>query len=402
MTTTAGSRLTNWVLALAIVGLLAGDAAVVVARRDDPKPAAGGSTGPPTETVPSAERRALEAALPELIGFVEETRGLRFKARPEVELLSSTDFDARLRGDFEAGEEEGAFDGDTALGVLRALALVDGDVDIETVFEDQLPHILGFYDTEAKVLYARGISPTPFLKQVLVHELAHALDDQHFGLFRPDLDDEASPAFDALTEGSATWVEMQWYDSRPPAEQEAIDAEEGGLFEDVPHDVEDQPDLSVFEEFGAFPYAVGPFFVMALVEAGGTARLDEAFRASPTNTEHIIHPDRFLAGEREAAVAPPRADGPVVQEGRLGELGLIQILDTAMTRGLALQAANGWGNDGYVAWTRGAQTCVRANIVMDSSRDTTELVNALRTWARAVGGGATVSGTRPVTVTRCG
>ena len=398
--TTAGSRLPKLVLALAIVGLLAGDAVVVVARRDDPKPAAGTSTDRPTETVPSAERRALEAALPELIAFVEQTRGLRFKQKPEVKLLSSADFDAELRGDFEAEEEEGTFDGEAAIGVLRALGLIDGDVDLETVFEDQLPHILGFYDTETKILYARGISPTPFLKQVLVHELTHALDDQHFDLFRPDLDDEASPAFDALTEGSATWVEGQWYDSRPAAEQEQIDAEEGGLFDDVPENVEDQPDLSVFEEFAAFPYAVGPFFVMALVEAGGTARLDEAFRSSPTNTEHILHPDRFLAGEGEPAVARARADGPVVQEGRLGELGLIQILDTAMTRGFALQAANGWGNDSYVAWTSGAQTCVRANIVMDSTRDTTELVNALRTWARTVGG-ATVTGTRPVSVTRC-
>lgn len=396
--TTAGSRLTKLLLALAVLGLLVGDGAVVLARRGDTRPA---NSDPPTAAadVPSAERRALEAALPELIAFVEETRELRFKERPKVELLSSDDFDDLLRGDLdEDGEREDGFDDESFVGVLRALGLIDGDVDLEAVFEEQLPHILGFYDTETKVLYARGVSPTPYVKQVLVHELTHALDDQHFDLFRPDLDDEASPAFDALVEGSAGYVEARWYDSRPAEQQAAIDEEEAGEFEDAPPNEEGA--FGVFEEFAAFPYIVGPRFVAALVEQGGMARLNQAFVTSPTNTEQVIHPERFLAGEGERAVTPPRADGPVVQEGRLGELGLIQMLDTAMSRNQALQAAAGWGNDGYVAWTDGARTCVRATIVMDTTRDTTELVNALRVWARAHGG-ATVQGTSPVTINRC-
>lgn len=396
---TAGSRLTKLVLALAIVGLLVGDGAMIVARRGDSAPDRTDAAA--AEEVPSARRRALEAALPGLIAFVEQTRELRFKERPKVELLTSADFDGLLRGDLEEEEHSGEdFDDGASLGVLRALGLIDGDVALDAVLEDRLPDILGFYDTEAKVLYARGVSPTPYVKQVLVHELTHALDDQHFDLFRPDLDDEASPAFDALVEGSATYVEGRWYESRPAEEQEAIDEEEAGGSENIPADVEDQPELDVFQEFTAFPHVVGPMFVRAMVEQGGMARLNQAFTTAPTNTEQVIHPERFLAGEEERPVTRPRADGPVVQEGRLGELGLIQILDTAMSRSLALQAAAGWGNDGYVAWSNGAQTCVRATIVMDTTRDTTEVVNALRVWARTHGA-ATVQGTTAVTISRC-
>lgn len=397
--TTAASRLTKLVLAVAILGLLAGNAAIVVDRRDSGKEDAAGPER--TEEVPSRERRELEAALPGLIAFVEQSRGLRFKQPPEVELLSSADFEAMLRGDIEEAEEEGEIlDDDAGIGLLRALGLVEGDVDLDAVLEDQLGSIVGFYDTETRILYARGVSPSPYVKKTLVHELTHALEDQHFGLLREGLDDEATPAFDALVEGSATIVEQRWYDSLSAEDQAAIDEEEGAAFEDVPADVSDQVEPDVFQLLMSFPYAIGPLFVAAVLEAGGNARLDAAFAAPPPNTEQVLHPEKFLAGERERAVAPPTADGPVIQEGRLGEVGILLMLDTAMARGLALQAAAGWGNDGYVAWTKGEQTCVRANIVMDTSRDTTELVNALRVWARTHGGAA-VNGTSPVTVTRC-
>jgi hypothetical protein len=47
------------------------------------------------------------------------------------------------------------------------------------------------------------------------------------------------------------------------------------------------------------------------------------------------------------------------------------------------------------------QTCVRFNLVMDTTRDTTEVVNALRAWA-AARRGATVTGTSPIVVRNCG
>ena len=100
-------------------------------------------------------------------------------------------------------------------------------------------------------------------------------------------------------------------------------------------------------------------------------------------------------------MADPQPDGEEFERGSLGELGLILVLDGPVEHDTALRAATGWGGDRYVSWVAGARTCVRWHIVMDTTRDTTEVINALRTWA-AGSPGATVRGTSPVVVTSCG
>jgi len=176
-------------------------------------------------------------------------------------------------------------------------------------------------------------------------------------------------------------------------EQAAIDAEDSAGPEPS-----GEPD--VFTQFFAFPYQVGPRLVQALLDAGGQARLDEAFRRPPVSTEQAIHPDRFLRGDAIKDVALPAADGAVIDEGTLGEMGLVMLVDSATSRSVALKAGEGWGGDHYVAWASGAKTCVRFNVVMDTAQDTTELLSGLRNWA-ANNPGATVRGTGPVAVTNC-
>ncbi len=379
---TAGARLGTIMLTVAIGGVLITDAAVVGVRQR-------GGSNQKTVSVkaPAKAGTALEEALPELVAFVEQSRGLKFTKPPKVELLTDDKFEARLReGEESDPAAEAAF-----LGVFRALGLVTGEVDLGAVSDNAASDIVGFYDPGAKVLYARGTAPTPYVKSVLVHELTHALDDQHFGLDRPNLDDEASPAFDALVEGSAMTVEKRWHDSRPPDEQEAIDAEEGS-------GPDTEPD--VFMQLLAFPYQVGPRLVQALLAAGGQARLDEAFRTPPVSTEQAIHADRFLSGDAVKPLPLPAADGPVVDEGTLGEMGLVLLLDSALDRSVALKAAAGWGGDHYVAWTSGTKTCVRFSVVMDTAQDLSELASALRSWS-ASHAGSTVRGTTPVVVTNC-
>lgn len=379
--TTAGPRLGRLLLTVAIGAVLIADAAVAGVRLSD-----GGRKESFSGKGKPAGKSALEQALPELVAFVEQTRGLKFVRAPKVELLADDQFEPRLKeGATPAPQGDAAF-----VGLFRALGLVTGEVDLGAVANAAASYIVGFYDTHTKVLYARGGEPTPYVKSVLVHELTHALDDQHFNLDRPDLDDEAAPAFDALVEGSAMVVEGRWYDSRPAEEQGAIDAAKGG----PPGD----PD--VFTQLFGFPYEVGPRLVRALLDAGGQARLDEAFRSPPASTEQAIHPERFLSPDPIKPVVSPVADGEVVDEGTLGELGLVLLLDSATSRSTALKAAAGWGGDHYVAWTSKDQTCVRFTVVMDTAQDSAELVSALRTWA-ASHPGATVQGTGPVTATNC-
>lgn len=380
-------------LALVIVATLVADAGVVVARGGE----AATTASPPLSTLAPNK---LQATLPELEAFVEQTRGLQFKRPPKVTLLADDQFEKLLQG----GPDDGATSEDqhTTLGVLRALGLIDGDVSLDAVAQQQVSDVVGFYDDQTKELYVRGADATAYAKETLVHELTHALDDQHFGLYHPELDDpdksDAQSAYQALVEGDAMYVENAWHDSRAPEEQDAIDAADGAASAGT--DTGSEPD--VFTKVFAFPYVVGPRFVSALRDAGGQTRLDDAFVHPPTTTEQVMAPDRFLAGEGARQVPAPRADGKVIDEGSLGQLGLILVTDAAVTSNdVAARAAAGWGGDSYRAWTDGDRTCIRVNIQMDTPADTTSLVKVLKAWA-AQHPGATVSGTDPIEIANCG
>ena len=65
----------------------------------------------------------------------------------------------------------------------------------------------------------------------------------------------------------------------------------------------------------------------------------------------------------------------------------------------AVRAAKGWGGDRYVAWRDGDRSCVRMDFVMDSPKETDELVKSLREWAAARKGSATAAGP---SLTTCG
>ena len=376
-------------MVVAVVLVLAGDVAVLVSRQGD-----GG------ERRPSGVAGELDLLLPELMAFVEAARGLPFRVEPDVELLADDEFETFLLEDEEADEESLA-DADAYLGLLRALGLIEGDVDLDQVGEEQAGDIVGFYDARVNRLYVRGTRLSPYVKEVLVHELVHALDDQHFDLDRDDLNDDDAAAFAALVEGSALWVEQQWFDSRPRWEQQEIEEAEGlggpiGSLED-----EVLPDFDVFDQLLSFPYDVGPHFVTEVLRSGQLPLLNQAFEDPPVTSEQVLHPERFLAGEAARPVANPAPDGPSVERGTLGELGLILVLAGALEHREVRRAAAGWGGDRYVVWEDGPQTCLRWNLVMDTAGDANEVVTALRKWV-AVKRGASVAGSDPVVVTSCG
>lgn len=339
------------------------------------------------------EESAIEEAVPELMAFVEETRGLRFVRTVPVSLVDDDEFERELPGGRQGlGSERGA---SQFVAFLRALGL-DDDVDPGTVGEAARQGVAGFYDARRDRLYLRGVDPSPFVRLVLVHELTHALDDQHFDLERRNVKDtaELNTAFGALAEGSATAVERKYFETRSPAEPATIRAEGGGGG--------DQGDglPSAVKALFSFPYQAGAAFVTAIERDGGTAALDRAYKAPPTTTEHILHPDRYLRREAAKQVDAPVADGQRVDGGVLGELWVNLVMRSVLPRQEGASAAEGWGGDRYVAWADGSRLCIRWQIVMDTPADTAQLLAGLQKWA-ARNPGATVAGRGPVVITNC-
>jgi hypothetical protein len=426
--TTAGgiSRARLLALVVAVVLVLAGNAAALVlvdrggeqaggapfdadgtsepvAPGPDPSTPAEDSTTttelPSTTTTPTtAPRTALERRVAELSVFVADQRELAFLRPVDVELLTDEAFVDRLLQDVEENRE----DTDQIEKVLRALQLIEPGVDLfEAFISFYGDAVLGFYDPETDELVLRGAELNPYVETTLVHELSHALDDQHFELYRPEVfeaDDESALAFSSLIEGVALSVEFGYRQTLSAEDQEAS-ARAAGEFSQR---AGSSPIPPVVTSLAQFPYLAGPFFVGALLEEGREARIDEAYRDPPTTSEEIQDPAVYLRGEDPIDVAPPPAGGEIINEGTYGQWALILTLQELLDPDTAALAADGWGGDSYVAWDEANRTCVRMAFAMDTPTDLDELDAAWRQWAEVHGDATVVTTADLVTVTACG
>jgi hypothetical protein len=399
-------------LTIATVVLLAGGLlAAAFVRAPSPSPEGPGGDGAlagrtvevAPDTVPGPGATDLERALPELLRFVQDARGLPFRRPVEVTLLDDDAFRKRLLGEEMKQSKEDAEKLLTTQRVLQGLGLLDKDVDLSKAVRSLYgAAVAGFYDTETDDLVVRGEHLSPSIRTTLVHELTHALQDQHFDIDRKDFDDrddEAADGLQGIVEGDAVRIERLYQDTLSDAERKQAEQEElvagAGIDPDLP---------PVLLQLVAFPYLVGPEFTTDVVRRAGQARLDQAFADPPTTTEALLHPDRFVSG---AGVAPLPVDDPhpagkakAIDQGVLGELGLLLVLNASGVSGRA--AADGWGGDRYVAWRDGDDTCVRVTVAMDSPADTTELRAALGRLQRSRDGVAvTGPAAGPVTFTSC-
>ena len=329
---------------------------------------------------PPPDPSAINAVVPELRAFVERERGLTFTEDVEVELLDDEEFRERLHGADDDSEADEGIAGDEA--TMKALGLIDADVDLAEELEKLTgAAVVGYYDTESNELVVRGGALTPAVKVTLVHELVHALQDQRLDIDRfdepefADREDEAPLGALALIEGDADHVESAYYDTLSASEQDEVDEEQSSFADDL-------DDISpVLPVLLSFPYQVGPELVERLLDAGGQARLDAAYKAPPLTSEQLLDPEKYLRGEDPLTVPDPDADGEVIDEGTFGQLGLTLLLLRGDAHTQALSAADGWGGDSYVTWRDGDESCTRLAVRGDTPSDSTEIREALESWA---------------------
>ena len=345
------------------------------------------------DTVPAAGASELERVLPDLLRFTSAARGLPFVRPVRVTLLGDDEFRERLKADAEEDAEEDEEELRATQRVLEGLGLLEKGIDLDEALESLYGDaVAGFYDTEKDDLVVRGKEVNEYLRVTLVHELTHALQDQHFDIDRDDLDDrddEATTGLQGLVEGDAVRVERLYLESLPLAEQKEAERQEvsagAGVGQGIPE---------VLLQLVVFPYLVGPEFATAVFEHGGQERLDAAYGSPPTTTEQLLHPEAFLAAEPIVEVRTPKADGEEIDQGVLGELGLLLLLGDG-------PAARGWDGDRYIAWEDGDDTCVRVTVATDSPQDDAELRRALDRLAESRDG-VKVTGKGPITFTSCG
>src|SRR5262249_49794592 len=97
---------------------------------------------------------------------------------------------------------------------LKKLGLAPADFDLRKMTVDLLTEqAAAFYDYRRKKLFILDTNATLMQRPILVHELAHALADQHFNLERYLLkgkSDDSGLARMAVMEGQATWLMSEY------------------------------------------------------------------------------------------------------------------------------------------------------------------------------------------------
>jgi hypothetical protein len=326
-----------------------------------------------------------------LILDAEESRGLPFLAVPTITLLDQAAFTERVSTDLRANLAEEDLTTDEAL--LKLLGMLEPDDDLESMFvELYTEQFAGFYDLESKELVvpvaADGI--TPLQSTAIVHELVHALTDQHF-----DVNEELERRIDegndddafvmlALIEGDATYQQLLFLESMSP--EDAADAAIEVLsFDSVVLDAMPQ----WMQRNLGFPYEKGLTFVGQIMATAGLKGVDDAYKAPPISTEQILDPNKYLRSEQPETVPPLTVDLPgwvMAEESMFGEWWIQLILTEAVPPGAVTQAAAGWGNDTYRFFTRGSDSAIAWSYQGETETDAEDLTDAMIAHVKSVMG----------------
>jgi hypothetical protein len=235
---------------------------------------------------------------------------------------------------------------------LKMLGLVPKDFDLRrNTLELLTEQAAAFYDYNQKRLFVlKGAGEGEEERVALIHEMAHALADQHFHLAKfihegMKSDDDAT-ARQAVMEGQATWLMMAYLarEAHSAAEVPAAMIEmmkksvESSAVQQYP--VFSQAPLYIRESL-VFPYAEGLAFQDAVFRKLGKDAFAEVFVRPPASSGQILHPKRYLEHAGLAIPKPPAAPGArefrKLADGTLGEFDLRVLLEqyTSADEGVA-------------------------------------------------------------------
>jgi hypothetical protein len=339
---------------------------------------------------------AWDPRVTDLVKFVEQERGLTYKHPVYVDFLTDAEFRKQVTSSDSDLSTSDRKQLEASTGMLRALGLIDGDVNLLNAMNTlQGEGVLAFYDPATQRVHVRGTDLTVNVRGTLVHELTHALQDQYFDLTREGSFpvDGQNDTYRPVFEGDAQHVEHAWVAQLSEADQAAYDRGQQAEGDSV--NLDGVPDALV--QFFAAPYNFGEPFVDALVAASGQKAVDDALRDPPKSDAELLDPFRYLNHEAMQDVAIPKlaAGEKKTDDGAFGAIALYLVLAQRMDPGRALAATDNWGGDAYVNYTRLGKGCVRADFTGKDAAATSALGDTLTGWAKSLPSGA-------ATVTRQG
>lgn len=137
--------------------------------------------------------------------------------------------------------------------------------------------VQGYYDLKEKTLYLYDDLKGNYERGVLIHEMVHALQDQHFSLAKLHQDafgSDAELAMAALIEGDATFTMIELLKKDQPKITAMLDTS-----------LEKAKNVR-----NAFLYGIGARYVKGLKDKGGWASVNFRYKFPPQTTAAILNP----------------------------------------------------------------------------------------------------------------
>lgn len=331
----------------------------------------------------TAVPKAWDPRVTELVTFVENERGLKFKHPVPFEFMTEQQFVTAITG--IRPKSDPARD-KVHEAVLRARGFVGPDYNSLKAEADFVSNVTGYYDDVDKKMRVRGTELTPYAKVTIVHELTHALQDQQFSIkkVRNGIEsDEQDFAVKSLIEGDARDIENAYVDSLSETEQKAVyDAEHPA----GSNALDNTPD-ALQVQFGA-PYELGALMVGTLRHIGGIDRLNAAFRTPPRDEAAVVlpfvpetHSNSALSSFEDDAAAKVLPPADLFGYQSVGTLSTFLTLSSRLDPINAWRAASGWGDEVIRVVRRNDQICVDTRVGGKTAADTALLGRAYQDWA---------------------
>ncbi|MDQ3011925.1 MAG: hypothetical protein M3X11_14600 [Acidobacteriota bacterium] len=344
------------------------------------KQAARKITDPKDMTAAKANVAEIVSATNEILDEVSKLRGLKILSPVKSGAKSRTEIQQEIIRSFD--EESTPKEIENANKVLVAYGLVPKDFRYREFMVKLLTEqVAGFYRPKSKELFIADWNDLEQQKPVMVHELQHALQDQHFNLRRfekwPEGDGDREMAIHALIEGDATAV-MYNYQLKP-MRSDITKLPPISSFSDLSMAQAERDKQAVFlsappalRESLIFSYVYGATFVQEILKKRDWNGVSQAFTDLPQSTEQILHFDKYEAKEAPVKVTLPDiskllgADWKRIDADINGEWGYFMILSQFIAKKEARAAAAGWGGD--------------QSVLYENSRTGALLLTHLSTW----------------------
>jgi hypothetical protein len=335
----------------------------------------GPKTDQPGKHITPEEAKKLFASVDELTRFASEETGLTLKHEVKRTLTTRAEVEKYLVDKFN--DDEDAKRMQRGEIVLKKFGLLDRDFNLKPFMLALLKEqIAGYYDSKTKTVYMLDWLDAEAQKPVLVHELTHALQDQHTDLEKwsdqtpedvshnasEDNDhlakDEMDTARTAALEGQAMAVFVD-YSLKPTGKSLVKNPEVLDQLQDSMQGNDDSPVMAraplLLSESLIFPYKDGLSFEQDVwMDKGRTPAFAGVLDRPPASTWEVINP-RMYEQRKPAPVLVLPDIHPLVDKaykaydiGQVGQLDLRILAQIFGGEAAARELTPAW--DGGIYW----------------------------------------------------